>query len=84
MSEHFQLWWDREGKSFDPDTSDVPWEDKRKALAEKAFDVAMAISQNYVADTEVNPSEVIFENGRRISMGHDCDHIFLVVDHNKP
>lgn len=68
MNMHFESWWEREGKSFDPDTSDVPWEDKRKALAEKAFDVAMAISQNYTADDSTFPSRVTFANGREVSI----------------
>lgn len=75
MSEHFESWWEREGKSFDPDTSDVPWEDKRKALAEKAFDVAMAISGNYVADRECEPTVVTFENGRRVCLSESGLHL---------
>jgi hypothetical protein len=33
----FDQWWESFGKFFDPDTSDVPWFDKRKDLAEYAF-----------------------------------------------
>lgn len=33
----FDEWWESKGKFFDPDTSDVPWFDKRKDLAEYAF-----------------------------------------------
>lgn len=80
MNDLFQSWWEREGKSFDPDTSDVPWEDKRKALAEKAFNVAMGISKNYVADSEINPSEVTFANERRVSIGQDGNQIVLIVN----
>lgn len=35
--EAFNIWWKEVGKFFDPDTEDVPWFDKRKALAEAAF-----------------------------------------------
>lgn len=33
----FEEWWESEGKYIDPDFADVPWFDKRKALAEAAF-----------------------------------------------
>lgn len=31
------LWWEENGQLFDPDTADVPWFDKREALAKVAF-----------------------------------------------
>lgn len=37
---NFSQWWEAEGKCYDPATSDVPWFDKRKALAEAAFKVS--------------------------------------------
>ena len=64
ISEAFEEWWDRYGFNVDPDTSDVPWYDKRKGLAEIAFAAAMAQSGNYVANDETFPSEVTFSNGR--------------------
>jgi len=67
----FDAWWSRRGQFIDPDTSDVPWHDKRKALAEAAFDAAMAQSGNYVADAEVSPRCVTFANGRVVTVGHD-------------
>ena len=72
--EAFEQWWKREGISYDPDTSDVPWFDKRKELARKAFGVAMSLSANYTADAEVSPSQVTFGNGRtvRIDLKEDC------------
>ena len=54
---------------FDPDTSDVPWQDKRRTLAELAFDTAFAQSGNYIADSEVNPSKVKYANGRVVTKG---------------
>lgn len=33
----FEEWWTREGKFIDPDTSDVPWFDKRKGLCAHAY-----------------------------------------------
>lgn len=33
----FDEWWNQEGKYIDPDTEDVSWYDKRKELAEIAF-----------------------------------------------
>lgn len=60
----FDEWWNRVGYSLDPDTEDVSWADKRKGLAQLAFEAAMAQSGNYVADDEVVPREVCFANGR--------------------
>lgn len=56
----------REGRYLDPDTSDVPWVDKRKGLAELAWVAAAGQSSNYVADTEVSPHKVTFANGRTV------------------
>lgn len=66
MPEPFDEWWNRDGRFYDPDTTDVPWYDKRKALAERAFHAASAQSRNYIADQEVYPQSVTFFNGRRV------------------
>lgn len=34
---NFDDWWEKDGKFYDPDWSDVPWFDKRKDLAEYAW-----------------------------------------------
>lgn len=60
----FDEWWGREGRFIDPDTSDIPWYDKRRALAEHAFHIAMAISRNYVADDDTDALQFTFANGR--------------------
>lgn len=62
--ETFDEWWTRIGRTLDPDTEDVPWYDKRKGLAEAAFNAAKAQSRNYTADEEVMPEKVTFGNGR--------------------
>lgn len=41
----FEKWWSDEGIYIDPDTSDVPWFDKRKELCEYAWDAAFALGQ---------------------------------------
>lgn len=64
ISDAFEEWWARDGFYIDPDTSDVPWFDKRKGLAELAFAAAYAQSGNYVANDDTFPSEVTFSNGR--------------------
>ena len=69
--ETFDQWWEREGRFFDPDTDDVPWFDKRKALAEKAFASATAQSGNYTANDSVNATEFNFSNGRRVWINGD-------------
>lgn len=33
----FDAWWSKDGQYLDPDTSDVPWFDKRRGLADYAF-----------------------------------------------
>ena len=66
----FEKWWAEEGRSLDPDTEDVPWFDKRKGLAELAFEAGIkcgeARSRNYTADDEVMPESVTFANGRTV------------------
>lgn len=67
----FEDWWQADGKFIDPDTSDVPWFDKRKALAALAFEAAMLVSRNYVADEETAPDQITFTNGRIVTLGDD-------------
>lgn len=38
----FDTWWSDDGQYLDPDTSDVPWFDKRRSLAEAAYDAGAA------------------------------------------
>ena len=73
---NFDEWWNREGQFYDPDTEDVPWYDKRKAIAEKAWEVAKAISGNYVADHDTFPQIITFENGRVVAMKGQ-GHLFV-------
>lgn len=40
----FDTWWSADGQYLDPDTSDVPWFDKRRGLAEYAFIAGAASS----------------------------------------
>jgi Lar family restriction alleviation protein len=64
----FDEWWNRVGQYYDPDTDDVPWFDKRRALAEHAFDAATAQSRNYVANDSTCATEVKFTNGRVVKI----------------
>lgn len=64
----FDAWWFREGQYLDPDTDDVPWFDKRKALAEYAFRAAIAMSTNYIADRDTSPRKITFANGRVVEL----------------
>lgn len=68
----FDKWWEEDGKFLDPDTSDVSWFDKRKALAQLAFeagiDCGMARSRNYTANEESMPDAVTFANGRKVTI----------------
>ena len=47
-SNGFDEWWSRDGQFIDPDTSDVPWFDKRRGLAEYAFGAGMAATSGEV------------------------------------
>ncbi len=67
----FEDWWTRDGRFIDPDTSDVPWFDKRKGLAARAFIAALAMSRNYTADDDTDPSQFTFANGRTVTIGDD-------------
>ncbi len=64
----FDKWWQEDGRMLDPDTEDVPWFDKRQALADLAFEAGiqcgMARAANYTADDAVMPERVDFANGR--------------------
>lgn len=67
----FEDWWNKDGRFIDPDTSDVPWFDKRKGLAAYAFEAAMQMSRNYTADDAVSADQVMFANGRIVTIGDD-------------
>lgn len=69
--QRFDEWWERDGRFIDPDTSDVPWFDKRKGLAAYAFHAAMAQSRNYVADDASEATQFTFANGRVVAVGDD-------------
>jgi hypothetical protein len=71
IEERFEEWWSREGRWIDPDTSDVPWFDKRKELCGSAFIAAFAQSSNYVADDVCEPHAVTFANGRTVKINPD-------------
>ncbi len=47
MKNAFAEWWDKDGRYIDPDTSDVPWFDKRKELAAIAFKSGLETSAEY-------------------------------------
>jgi hypothetical protein len=70
MKVGFEKWWDEQGRFLDPDTEDVPWYDKREALANLAFDegvkIGMARAGNYTANSAAAPSSLEFANGRTV------------------
>lgn len=43
LEKEFNDWWSTDGQYLDPDTSDVPWFDKRRGLAEYAFRAARCL-----------------------------------------
>ena len=75
MKAGFEKWWSEQGRFLDPDTEDVPWYDKREALANLAFDegikIGMARAGNYTADSTVDPISVRFANGRTVTLHED-------------
>lgn len=42
----FADWWSKDGQYLDPDTSDVPWFDKRRGLAEAAYLAGATLPEN--------------------------------------
>lgn len=81
----FASWWHRTGRALDPDTSDVSWYDKRKGLAEAAFNAAMAVGRNYVCDKEGEPTEAEFVNGRKVWIRfNEEEGAFLHIDMVQP
>lgn len=76
----FEKWWSRYESFIDPDFSEIPWLDIRKALCEDVWDAAikigMARAGNYAANTETEPTSLVFANGTKVSVvnGH------LVID----
>jgi len=75
MKTGFEKWWHEHGRNLDPDTEDVPWYDKREALAHIAFDegikIGMALGANYTANTAISPTLIEFANGRTVRIGLD-------------
>lgn len=67
----FEDWWMTTGKFIDPDINDVPLEDKLKGFMEYAFEAAMAISRNYMANDSIYPKVITFKNGRVVSLDED-------------
>lgn len=80
----FEDWWHRDGKFIDPDFSDVPWFDKRKGLAAAAFEAAMNMSRNYVADDAVAPDQFTFANGRVVTLADDGSCLRIGNADHKP
>lgn len=80
----FENWWRRTGRHLDPDTSDVSWFDKRRGLAEAAYQAGMATGANYVADDMVLPTQFAFANGRTIGMGEDSGCPILTLGLDRP
>lgn len=77
---NFDEWWEKTGKSIDPDTEDVPWYDKRKELARMAYEAGDAGSGNYVADDDTYPTKITFANGRVVRSAGAHGKLFLVVE----
>jgi hypothetical protein len=75
----FEKWWMKTGRLIDPDTSEIPWVDKCKGLAAVAFEAAMAISRNYIADDDVHANVVVFSNGRRVQVYEEDGKHHLTV-----
>lgn len=63
----FDEWWEEIGRSFDPDTDDVSWYDKRRGLAEEAFRAGVARAMNYTADSAESPKQITLGGGRVIT-----------------
>jgi hypothetical protein len=80
----FRDWWDKDGRFYDPDTSDVPWFDKREFLAEYAFDAARAGMGNFTVDDEAHPTRATFACGRTVHVVMDGGRPRLVISPLEP
>ena len=67
----FEAWWTRTGQ-FLPSRDSLPLsfdiQATRRAMAEAGFNAALEMSRNYVANYEVNPTAVVFANGREVAI----------------
>ena len=83
----FENWWSTDGRMYDPDTEDVPWFDKRKALAALAFDkgveIGMARSRNYTANSAVDPDRIHFANGRVVKLSRETGRLYLTIQEDE-
>jgi hypothetical protein len=80
----FENWWEEEGRFIDPDTSDVPWFDKRKELAGLAFVAAsQALTEENArlrqlltdrsADCDALKAAADLAIGERKFLQHECE-----------
>ena len=74
MNKIFDDWWLKNAPPCSALTVDVQYKS-----AEKAWEAAMAISGNYVADHEIYPQTIIFANGRIVKMKGQ-GHLFVGHD----
>lgn len=56
ITDGFDAWWAKDGRYFDPDTSDVPWFDKRKDLAEYAYRRGKLVTTRWASAYQPNAS----------------------------
>jgi hypothetical protein len=57
ITDDFDAWWAKDGKFYDPDFSEVPWYDKRKGLAEYAYERGKLVTTRWAESYKsVDPS----------------------------
>ncbi|MCU1301988.1 MAG: hypothetical protein JWQ87_2272 [Candidatus Sulfotelmatobacter sp.] len=64
LTDDFDAWWAKDGRYYDPDTSDVPWYDKRKGLAEYAYQRGKLVTTRWAESFK--PAEPAFDGSNRV------------------
>ena len=72
---NFNQWWNDKGFDVASEETPLPEMQHKMALSALAFQAGkahgLAISSNYTADKEQEPTEVTFYNGRRVLIAKD-------------
>ena len=76
----FEDWWAALSRGYDPDTEDVPWYDKRKALAEYAYEAGISTAK-FAPFYAAEPQQASTEPRRQGITGYciDSDHKYCTV-----
>lgn len=79
LEKEFDKWWSEDGSYIDPDTSDVPWFDKRKELCFYAFRAARNVSAPIPSVVpEWHPMDTAPRDGTFVICAHVSGHVNIL------